>query len=350
MKKVLFILMAGLMITASPAGAQSLLKKVSGAMKDELLNNGKNSGPKNNEPEPPCANDQAELVLDLGGKLMLDYRELSISTNDDGSLLAQDKTSGNYYIVNNGVTQGPFKAGDPRVEAFEPKNDENKGEDALLTKYKQYISKSGDKYLITFGGKSYGPYGIIRDFAVSKAKTKFAALATKNVALTEEEGKKMEEALKNAKTQQEQMELAQKYAMKMQQSMMAEGSNETTGPELVSNVPDSHYDIIAAGGGNLTADIKYDDIVVRAPQSFIDLHGNTIFNIDHDLYNSSQFFISSDNKRLAGYNYGTLTFSDKKTLSGMFNPHLIKANGQVYLEYLYYSPKKNAIMKYKIPF
>ena len=61
-------------------------------------------------------------------------------------------------------------------------------------------------------------------------------------------------------------------------------------------------------------------------------------------------FISSDNTKFAAYKFGTLTFNDKKTLAGMFSPHLIKVNGQVYLAYLYYSPKRNAIMQNKLAF
>jgi hypothetical protein len=350
MKKVLFFLMAGLMVTGNPAGGQGLLKKVTGAMKDELMNNGKTSDPKNNEPEPSCANDQAEVAFDLGGKLHLLYSEVNIKVNDDGALLVQDKVGSNFYISNNGVIQGPYKEGDPKLAGFDTPQDDNQGEEDFSTKYKQYISKSGGKYLITFGGKSYGPYGRISDFVVSKAKTKFAALVTKNVAVTDDELKKMEAAANNARTDQEKMQIAMQYAQKMQASMMAEGSNETTGPELVTNVPDAHYDIIEYGAGNLTADLKYDDILIHAPQEIYDLHGKVLFNIDHNIYGSTNLFVSSDNKRLAGFNFGTLTFNDKTTLSGMFNPHLIKVNGQVYLAYLYYSPKRNAIMQYKMPF
>jgi hypothetical protein len=352
MKKYILFLLAICFISLNPVRAQlgGLLKKATKSVSNEVLGKSDSPNPVNSEPEPNCASDQAELAFDLGGKLHLLYSEVGLMVKDDGSLLLKDNVGGNYYLAKDGVTQGPFKEGDPKIAGFDQPKDDNQGEDDLLIKYKQYISKSGDKYLITFDGKSYGPYATISSFIVSKAKTKFAALATKNVMLTEDEGKKLEAEIKNAKTQQEQAEIAQKYAQKMQENMMAGGSNETTGPELVTNIPDSHYDLIEYGGGNLTADIKYDDILIHAPQTIYDLHGNTLFNIDHDLYGSTDLFVSSDNKRLAGFNFGTLTFNDKKTLSGMSKPHLIKVNGQVYLAYLYYSPKRNAIMQNKIAF
>ena len=253
MKKYILFILAICIISLNPVSAQlgGILKKATKSVSNEVL--GKSDSPKNvnSEPEPGCASDQAELKFDLGGNLNLVYAEIGIMMKDDGSLLLKDKVGGNYYIANNGVTQGPYKEGDPKIAGFDPPKDDNQGEEDLQTKYKQYISKSGDKYLITFNGKSYGTYATISNFIVSKAKTKFAALATKNVMLTEDEGKKMEAAIKNAKTQQEQAEIAQKYAQKMQENMMAGGSNETTGPELVTNIPDSHYDIMESGGENL---------------------------------------------------------------------------------------------------
>jgi len=48
---------------------------------------------------------------DLGGKFQLDYEELSISVLDDGSILAKSRVTDEYYIIKDGVTQGPFKSG-----------------------------------------------------------------------------------------------------------------------------------------------------------------------------------------------------------------------------------------------
>ena len=61
-------------------------------------------------------------------------------------------------------------------------------------------------------------------------------------------------------------------------------------------------------------------------------------------------FVNSNNTKYAFYNSGTLTFSDNTTMTDLFNPYLVKADGKVYLSYMYYSPKNNAIMQHKIPF
>ena len=93
-----------------------------------------------------------------------------------------------------------------------------RAEAGFLAKNKPYITKSGDKFLITFAGKKYGPYARIDNFTVSKSKDKFAALATENVIVTEDQGKKMEEAMENAKSDDERMELAMEYAQQMSEA------------------------------------------------------------------------------------------------------------------------------------
>ena len=82
----------------------------------------------------------------------------------------------------------------------------------------------------------------------------------------------------------------------------------------------------------------------------MDMKGKTLFNIGLNGLNASGFYVSSDNTRYASYSYGTLTFNDKSTLAEIFNPHWLKTEGKVYLAYMYYSPKKNAIMQCKILF
>jgi hypothetical protein len=176
-------------------------------------------------------------------------------------------------------------------------------------------------------------------------------MVTQNVLMTEDESKKFEEELKNAKTQEEQIEITKKLAQQMQDRTIAGGTVETTGgPQLVTNISDAHYDLIQAQGGTLSPDIKYDDILIRSSYKIIDLHGKTLFNLEPETSSATAIFINSDNTKLASFKYGTLTFADKTSSSGMFNPYLTRVNGQVYLAYLYYSPKRNAIMQNKIPF
>jgi len=59
-------------------------------------------------PEPACACPDATLILDLGGKLKIDYSEINITTGDDGSILVRTVLIQNYYIIKDGVSSGPL--------------------------------------------------------------------------------------------------------------------------------------------------------------------------------------------------------------------------------------------------
>jgi hypothetical protein len=347
MKKSLLFLVLICIVCANPLYAQGgLLKKVAGAMKDELLGTGGSSSKQ--EPEPGCACDQPEVVLDMNGKFKLDYKEMNITTTDDGSLLAQDRRTGEFYIVKGGATQGPYKEGDPRIAGYSDVSADNQGMDGLLIRYKGIISKSGEKYQITFGGKTYGPYAEIHDFTLSKSKDKFACLVIEEILATEDEGKKMEQAINNAKSDQERMELAMKYSQQMANKVMQAGGAQNTMPKFVTNVEDASYDPMRTQG-SFTGNAKYDDILVVTYNAIQTLQGKTLFNLTNEMMGASSLFVNSSNSKYAYFNYGTLTFSDNKTLTDCFNPHLEKISGQGYLVYMYYSPKRNAIVQCKIP-
>jgi hypothetical protein len=355
MKRSLFFLLAVCISFANPVSAQkgTILKKVAKSMADELLgkSGGSSSSSSNQQPEPSCACSQAQVAMDIGGKLKLDYKELSISVLSDGRILAQHRGSDEYYIVKDGVTQGPYKSGDPRLDDFAAVTDEDdKSTEAFIKRNKPYISRSGEKLLITFNGKTYGPYASIENFTVSKSKDKFAAFCIETMAATEDDQKKMEEAMKNAKTDQEKMDLAMEYGQQMQQKLMDAGGTESIMPKLVTNIPDATYDPMKNVGGSLNGKIKYDDILVIAYDKIIDLQGKTIMTIKPELLGSDVIFVNSSNTKYAVGGYGNLTFSDKTVLSDLFNPYLLKEDGKIYLAYMYYSPKKNSIMQCKIPF
>ncbi len=346
MKKSLLFLVLISFIYSNPLSAQGgLLKKVTGAMKDELLGTGSSSSKQ--ETEPGCACDQPELVLDLGGKFKLDYKELEITTMDDGSFLAQDRRSGDYYIIKAGTTQGPYKEGDPRIAGYGYYDDADYM-DGLLQRYKGIVSKAGDKYTITMGGKTYGPYAAIENFTLSLSRDKFACLILDEVIAAEAEGKKMEDAINNAKSDQERMELAMKFSQQMANKMMQNGGSSGILPKLVTNVPDAKTDLYSGEAGNLVGTAKYDEILTVTYDKIQTLQGKTLFTSTFELFGSEKVFINTSNTKYAFYNYGTLTFSDNKTLTDCFNPHLEKISGQVYLVYMYYSPKRNAIMQCKI--
>jgi hypothetical protein len=348
MKKILLFSVSLFLIISSTANAQfgKLVNKVAKSVTNEIT--GKPASNKTPAPEPDCACDDSELILDLGGKLQLDYAELTITVSDEGNILARDINSDDYYIVKNGVTEGPYKTGDPRIFEFSTPS-ENNEKDFFLKKYKAYISNSGEKYVITFGGKTYGPYALINNFVVSKSKDKFAAVVTENVMMTEAQSNKMNEAMKNAKTDQEKMDLTMKYGQEMQQRMLQGGNPTSMMPKLITNIQNATFDP-STKGGNLNSSFKYDDILFYDYKTVKDLQGKTIVTFDQANYGTTNLLINSSNTRYATYNDGVLTFNDKTKLTQLFAPHLVKADGKIWLAYMYYSPKKNAIMQCKIPF
>jgi hypothetical protein len=299
-------------------------------------------------PEPACACDQAMVILNLGDKFKVDYSEISITSDIDGNLLAEDRINSTYYIVKDGVTKGPYAKGDPALAAFGISNDDNK-DDALILKYKDYISKTGDRYLITFMGKKYGPYDRIDQFIVTKSKEKFVAMATENSVSNEDQGLKMEKEMQNAKTDEERMKIAMKVSQEMQSNIMKKGIN-TMVSKFITNIPDAIYDPMKTPGLQFSGNIKFDEILLYAYDKIMDLKGNLVMTPPQSISNIDNFFISSDNSRWATYSFGTLTFNDKSTLPDVFNIRLIKADGKIYLAYMYYSPKRNSIMQCKVPF
>jgi hypothetical protein len=347
MKKLFFFTLAFCLIIVNSSEAQksSLLKKVGNSMANELLGRKEKPEP---EPEPACACDKPDLIFDLGGKLKLDYSEINVSVKDDGSIMVKDIVNGKFYIVKEGATQGPITSGDPRIAGFENTDEDDNSIETSLKRYKEYLSKSGDKYVITFEGKTYGPYAQISNFCVTRSRGKFAAVVIETLVVNEDQGKKMEEEMKKAKTDQEKMDLAMKYGAEMQQRMMDGGGPGSTMPKVVTNVEGSTFEPIQ--GGSLSGTMKYDDILVKYYNKVTDMKGNTITNLSAEVAGVNNVIVSSGNDKYAVYNYGTLTFSDKTTLSSLFNPHLIKVSGQTFLAYMYYSPKKNSIMQCKIPF
>ena len=75
-----------------------------------------------------------------------------------------------------------------------------------------------------------------------------------------------------------------------------------------------------------------------------------VLTLKSESIGAKDLFVNTTNTKYAFYNSGTLTFSDNTTLTDLFNPHLVKVDGKVYISYMYYSPKRNAIMQHKIPF
>ena len=220
------------------------------------------------------------------------------------------------------------------------------GENDFIMLFPEFISRSGEKYLIKFGGKSYGPYALIQNFVVSDLKSKFLAQVIPEVMFTEKESKEMEKESENADkmTMEQKMALSGKLQEKMLQKAM-NGNPIDFQMKVISNVPN-----LQDNAGALlmySSDIKFDEIVcLDGLGQIMDLSGKTIFTYDPQKVNPfNGLWLSSDNTRHVTYSYGRLKFSDGKECKDVFSPYFSKEEGTVYLNYLYYSPKHNAIMQ-----
>jgi hypothetical protein len=344
MKRIVSLLV--LFFIASSIYSQSgFLKKVANEVANDLTGTTPASGKaKNTQPEPQCACSNPQEILNLQG-MNLVYSEITIDPMDDGSFIVMDRMSGKYYIVKDGIKKGPYSDSDSQVKGYI--DADNSDEDPFVLKFKDYISKNDDKYLIKFNGRSYGPFARINSFAVTKSKDKFAAVVIENEIVSDDRGKTMEEAIKKAKTDQEKMEIAMKFQQEMLQNMMAGGGPGSITPTLVTNIDNADFN--PAAGGIISATMKYDDILVNNFTQVTDLKGNQVINLKPEI-SGDEIFISTDNSKYASYTYGSLTFSDGKVLSELFNPNLVKLEGKVSLAYMYYSPAKNSIMQCNVSF
>ena len=352
MKKSFLFLLAMCIVTGNPLEAQinRLLNKVTKSVvaDSKIPASSSQSENANKEPEPKSACENPELIVDLGGKLKLMYSELSINVRDDGAILLKDRQGSDYYIVKNGAPEGPIKAGDPRLAGFDNQEESSSSKPESWAN-NENITKSGDKYTIAFGGKSYGPYAEIQQFKVTKSKDRFAAVVVQNVANSEASLKKMEEAMNNAKTDQEKLDLSMQYAQEMAQNMQKAGGMSGTMPKLITNIPGVSWDPLQSPG-NLNNGIKFDEILIPSYDKIIDLKNKVLITIKPEAGASKKLFVNTPNTNYAYYNYGTLSFADGTTLPDLFNARLIKSNGAVSIAYMYYSPKSNAILQCKIPF
>ena len=351
MKKSIIITLTIFIFIGTPLNAQfgKFINKVSKSVANEITGKPDESSNGNNEPEPKCACETPDPVLDLG-KVKLMFSEINLSVSDDGALLVKDRTTGDFYIAKDGTTQGPLKAGDPKLKAFREVADVEEDSNGEKTWSNEYITKTNGKYLIKFDGKSYGPFGVIRQFKVSRSKDKFVAEVIENVPVSAEEGDKMDEAIKNAKTEQEKMDLAMQYSQQMAQKIQAGGGAMSTVPKIVSSIPNVTFDLMQHMGATLNSSAKYNDIILTTNDKVYDLSGKVLINLKPDAQFAENLFVNSSNTKYAYYKYGVLTFSDGTVLSEMFNSRLAKINGEIFMTYMYYSPKNNAIMQCKLPF
>ena len=333
-----------------------LMKKVKGKIVDKALGNPDSSTDAketSNKEDPPCACKDATIAFKFTEGLKINYKEATFSVSQDGTLLVFDKIIKKYYTAKDGNLQGPFEATDPIVRNFDFQED-GSGDvltfEALLVRYKGFIVPSGEKYAIKMGGKTYGPFATIQSFELNHSKNKFAAMVAEDVLMTKAQSDKMEKESKNAKTEQEKMDLAMKMSQQMQEKMQAGGGSFNLAPKLVSNIPGVKSDGML--GSRFSGKVKYDEIVIVGMDKITDLAGKTLITFDPHKFNaySSRFWLSSDNSVVATYNSGLLTLSNGNEFAEVFCTYIVKSEGKVYLTYMYFSPVNNAIMQCRIPF
>jgi hypothetical protein len=344
---ILSLILCMLSITQSNAQLGRLMNNVKRSVAKELLNNDGNDS--ETAPEPSCAREPADVIFNVG-KYDINYAECYVDVLEDGSVLLNDTPTHNYYISKNGVTEGPYKEDNAKVTRFKQALQGDENED-IITKYKDYISGKENKYMITFKGKTYGPYTNIGSFAVTKSGDKFVALVGDNPFLTSDEGAKLEEEMKNAKSDIERTQIAMRISKLMEEQLNSTGNFlGATVPKVISNVPNVTKDSLTILGSEFNSSMKYDDILLVSSNTIMDLSGKTLLTFDSSNCSPESMFVFSDNSKYACYKYGTLTFSDGSTLSELFSPHLVKHDGKVSLAYMYYSPKRKSIMQSEIPF
>jgi len=343
----IIFLLAGVLNFSSQAQLGGLLNKVKNKVVDKALGNDSGNKAGNKAEEPGCASGNDKVVFEFDKGYKVDMKEITVCIQD-GDILLYSKLTSKYFVKkrNSDDPEGPYEENAPEVTRFvchAASSSDDKKDFTIL--YPEFVSRAGEKYLIQFGGKSYGPYATIMNFVVSSLKTKFVAQVIPEMMFTEKEGKELEKEGKNA----DNMTMEQKMAMaaKVQEKMMqkASGSNPMDFQmKVVSNIPNTNDQLGATVIYSST--VKFDEIVCLGYGKIMDLSGKTIFTYDPQKVNPNDgLWLSSDNARYVTYTYGVLKFSDGKECSDVFSPYFLKENGTVYLKYLYYSPKSNAIMQ-----
>lgn len=356
MKKwIVFIMSLFLSILTSPeATAQlgGLMNKVKNRIVEKALGTDQGSSAEQNAAvgkEPDCASEDARVVFEFDKGFKIAMNEMSLCIQD-GDILFFSKLDKKYFVRKKGSDspEGPFGADDPAVTRFVCNDSGSGGSSDFSEAYPEFITRSGEKYLIRFGGKNYGPYAVIQNFVVSSLKTKFVAMVIPEVMFSEQEGALMDQEAKEAKTMGQQMELAKKIQDKMARKAVS-GEPQEYGLKLVSNV--QGLDESLGMAAQLSSLVKYDEIVWIGTGKIMDLAGKTIFTYDpQEIDPNGGLWLSSDNKKYATAAPGLLRLSDGRECSDVFSPFILKEKDNVTLNYLYYSPGKNAIMQASMPF
>lgn len=349
---VVFLVFAGALNYSSRAQLGGLMNKVKNKVIDKAL--GKEAGSVESQnsavgKEPACASDNAKIVFEFEKGYKVVMQEITVCIQD-GDILLFSKLENKYFIKkkNSDSPEGPYETGAPEVIRFSCNGSSEDGNKDWPALYPDLIFRAGDKFEIRFGGETYGPYAVIQNFVVSSLKTKFVAQVIPDIMFTEKEGAQMEKEAGNAQTMEQQMEMARKVQEKVMNKMSG-GNPMDFSMKMVSNVPGVSENLGMTA--MLSSGIKYDEIVWIGFDNIMDLSGKTIFTFNRQNVDiMGGIWLSSDNSRYASYSNGLLKFSDGQECSEVFSPYLYKENGNVILNYHYFSPKNNAIMQVSVPF
>jgi hypothetical protein len=347
-----FLIITLLFVIQDKSKAQlgKLMNKATNKVIDKALGNeSDNQDNKALKKEPDCAREDAKVVFPFEKDYKVDMSEITVKVKN-GNILLYSKVTQKYFIKNktSDNPDGPFDADNAKVKAFDINEaNGNAGDTKLLAAiFPDYIKKTGSQYTITFTGKKYGPYDVIDIFMVNASKTKFVARVTKSAAFSEKDQKAME-GMEN-KSQEEQMKMAMEMAQKLMQN--TGGDPMAMSPKYISNLSET----IEVGSQMAfpNSNIKFDEIVWVDFSKITDLSGKVLINIDRQKMNleGDNFWLNSDNSKWATLNYGRLLYSDGTECKEVFAPYVSKENGKTVLNYMYFSPKNNAIMEASLPF
>lgn len=303
--------------------------------------------PGGSQKEPECACNDGSFVLKFNDQYKINYKETQLCLTPDGKVLLQSRlTDGSnlYYISNRGQISGPYNENSPELKSFPCFDNE------YNFPFEKYIIKQGNKSLIRFKGKEYGPFAEVNKFLVTKSGDKFVAMTIKDrmfSAINEEEAEKMNQA-----GEQERIAMAMQLGTKAQEEMQEQlknGGELDIMPKLTTNIPNVKWDMMS--GDDIRTSMKYDEFCIVLGNQIKDLNGNTILTLKDNVdFNGDNLWISSDNKRYAWFEYGTLHFSDGKELNEVAEVGLQKDGNGICLSYFYYSPGEDAIKMCKIAF
>jgi len=347
MRTLRFLLFLAIsMAVIAPVSAQ--LGGLMNKLKKEVVNRvtGTSSG---TVQDPSCATDDAVVVYQFAKNEKIVMNEISVFRTSKGVLLIQNKMSKDYYAVVDGKQTGPFKEGDPALDQFGFYSGQGEDSDDVTIKFKGYVFKQGNRFVIRFDGKTYGPYDEILSFIPSANMDKFVAAVYEKMIKESDFGdmSKYQKEMDNAKTEAEKTRIAMQMSQQLSSVMMEKGGM-STGPTVVSNIPDVTWNPVMA---NISNEIKYNEILQVTQFDIKDLQGNSLYTFKNQQWGMyEKYWLSSDNKRFVGYSSGKITFSDGKEINELFSPYLDQKDGKITLNYLYFSPVKEAIMKVSLPF